>query len=303
MADRRKWAGYFRVCPGCAKRNWIGRKNCTACGVSLLAVAPQGAEPPGRWRRGGERVGSRRLAWPLIIAAVLATGSAILLRQVLRADPGGFEVPPVTVTDAVEPRPLVEFPPEVPAPSPTAASTLEDRAAFDRGRRLLEAGAVRASLGPLTRAAEAFPEDALVIYTYGTALWRAGWQDRALFQLEKAVLLAPGAASYHVTLALALVRAGRRERAMQEYQTAYQLDPTNAAAAEALATSGFRTAAEPTGFREPAGGAPGAGATVDMGGSSRRTVAPSAAPGRVFTNEDLQTYRPGSPAGTMPARD
>src|SRR6185503_5053040 len=99
----------------------------------------------------------------LTAGVIFATGTAILVRQVLRADPRGFVSVPSPLPDAapLEPRAPVEAAAEAAVPLPATSSTVEDRAAFDRGRRLLEAGQVRASLGPLTQAASAFPEDAM----------------------------------------------------------------------------------------------------------------------------------------------
>jgi Flp pilus assembly protein TadD len=50
----------------------------------------------------------------------------------------------------------------------------EDRANYEKGRRLLAAGEAKRALEPLTAAAHAMPRDAAVAHDYGIALVRTG---------------------------------------------------------------------------------------------------------------------------------
>jgi len=56
----------------------------------------------------------------------------------------------------------------------------EDRANYEKGRRLLAAGEAKRALEPLTAAARAMPRDAAVAHDYGIALIRTGDTDRGL---------------------------------------------------------------------------------------------------------------------------
>jgi predicted Zn-dependent protease len=161
----------------------------------------------------------------------------------------------------------------------------EDRATYEKGRRLLATGEARVALGPLTEAARRFPSDAAVVHDYGLALERAGEVDRALFQLEHAARLAPAVADYRRDLVRALVAAGRKGPAARQIDELLARDPTDPVAAEMLARL-----ASP-----PAGAPPAAEATIAGNGGTQTRAAPAVG---AFTNADLG--RPPAPRSPVP---
>jgi tetratricopeptide (TPR) repeat protein len=239
-------------------------------------------------RRTADRIAVRGV-WLGIGAAVLAaaliglyvnrtfrSGRVALLPSPAAA--GGLEP---AVPSATEPAAEPAFP------------AAEDRASYQKARRLLAAGDTRAALAPLSDAVRAVPDDAVVAHEYGMALVQNGEDDRGLFHLERAARLAPGIASYRVDLARALAAAGHRGRAQRELDVLLQRDPANAAAAEARAALGGLPARE---------GSPSPGGSVDLGGAARAPAPaaasdpPRPAAGTAFTNDDLARRRGGPPA-------
>jgi hypothetical protein len=165
----------------------------------------------------------------------------------------------------------------------------EDRASYEKGRRLLAAGDAKGALAPLTEAARRLPGEPVVVHDYGLALVRAGQEDLGLFQLEHASRLAPGIGSYRLDLIRALLAAGRRGPAARELDELVAREPTNAAAAELLASLTDATVAAAGGASpDPATGSVGLGGAASGAGSPRRD-------GGTFTNEDLDRRRTAPP--------
>jgi hypothetical protein len=283
----RRWTGPFRMCPACGQRNFYGRAACTACGANLRSLAPEAPPDPGplTGRRGSDRIRDRRVMSTLAVVVVVATAAGLLLYRSLRSPV--FAPLPGTVSDvAARPSPAA-----TPDPGPTelpAAARAEDRAAYEKGRRLLADGDAKRALGPLGDAARALPRDAVVAHDYGLALVKSGDEDRGLFQLERASRLAPGIGSYRIDLIRALLAAGRRGAAAREVEQVLARDPTNQEAAQLLASL---TGSAPAGATDAA-------PTIDMGGAAPGAshTRPGGAPsGGSFTNEDLERRR-GPPA-------
>jgi hypothetical protein len=289
----RRWSGPFRTCPACGQRNFYGRAACTACGANLRALAPSEPPPPApiTGRRDADHIHNRRVAMVAGAVAVVAVAAGVLVYRSLRAP--AWAPLPGSVTDS-GPRPApASTPDEAPTALPAFARP-EDRASYEKGRRLLAAGEAKRAVGPLGDAARGLPRDPVVAHDYGLALVRAGEEDRGLFQLERASRLAPGIGTYRLDLIRALLAAGRRGPAARELQEVLARDPANQGAAELLASL--------TGGTTPGGkpGEPGAGVTMDLGGASSGSG--NARPGQSgasFTNEDLAR---GAAAPSRPIR-
>jgi Flp pilus assembly protein TadD len=121
--------------------------------------------------------------------ALVAIAAGVLVWRSLRA-PAWAPMPGAVADAAARPAPepaagaaTVELP---------AVARPEDRANYEKGRKLLAAGNPKRALEPLTEAARALPHDPDVAHDYGLALVRTGDEDRGLFQLERASRLAPG---------------------------------------------------------------------------------------------------------------
>jgi tetratricopeptide (TPR) repeat protein len=175
----------------------------------------------------------------------------------------------------------------------------EDRAIYEKGRRLLADGDAKGALGPLTEAARRLPRDPVVLHDYGLALVRTGNDDLGLFKLEHASRLAPGIGSYRLDLIRALLAAGRQGPAARELRELLARDPTDLVAAELLAslTDGTFTAG---GVASP-GAAVG---SVKLGGAAGGAGSPRPVEGgAAFTNEDLERRRtaPSAPVVLSPA--
>jgi hypothetical protein len=284
----RRWAGPFRVCPACGRRSFVGRTLCASCGASLreapLPQAPGSAMATGR--RTADRI-SGRPVWIGIAGAVVA--AALIGFYVNRLfQTGGWSLPGSSPATAV-PAPVARAAPE--AAAEPDFPRVEDRAGYQKGRRLLAAGDARGALPPLTDAARALPNDAAVAHELGTALLQTGEEDRGLFHLERAARLAPGIASYRMDLARALATTGRRGPAARELEGILAGEPGHVEAGQLLATVRGRPPAAEAG--EAAGGG------VDMGGAAAADP-PRPATGGVFTNDDLERRR-GAPASPPPS--
>ena len=284
-ASERRWSGAFRVCP-CGQRNFVGRKACSACGASLRSQPPTAPLPPAPWggRRDADRIRGRSLTVAGSVMAVVAAAGGIFVWRSLRAPE--FAPAPGTVAEAAAP----PTPASTPDPARTEAPVVarpEDRAGYEKGRRLLAAGEAKRALEPLTEAARALPRDPAVAHDYGLALVRTGDADRGLFQLERASRLAPGIESYRLDLIRALIAAGRRGPAARELQEVLARDPSNQGAVEMLASLGVAT-----------GSAGSASPTLDLGGASGGGSPRPAPVGGAFTNEDLERRR--APVAPVP---
>jgi hypothetical protein len=288
-ASERRWSGAFRVCP-CGQRNFVGRKACSACGASLRSQPPTAPLPPAPWggRRDADRIRGRSLTVVGSVMAVVATAGGIFVWRSLRAPE--FAPAPGTVAEAATPLTPASSPDPALTDVPVVARP-EDRAAYEKGRRLLAAGEAKRALEPLTAAVRAMPRDAAAAHDYGIALVRTGDIDRGLFQLERASRTAPGIESYRLDLIRALIAAGRRGPAARELQEVLARDPSNQGAIEMLASLGVAT-----------GSAGGSSPTMDLGGASGGGSPRPAPVGGAFTNEDLERRRaPGGPASPAPA--
>ena len=288
-AGDRRWSGAFLVCPGCGQRNFFGRTSCTACGASLRSHPATEPPAPGPFtgRRDADRIRGRSLTVAGSVMAVVATAGGILVWRSLRAPE--FAPAPGAVAETAAPPTPASTPAVVATDVPVVARP-EDRANYEKGRRLLAAGEAKRALEPLTAAARAMPRDAAVAHDYGIALIRTGDTDRGLFQLERASRTAPGIETYRVDLIRALMAAGRRGPAARELQEILARDPANQGAAEMLASLGVAT-----------GSAGGASPTMDLGGASGGGSSRSAPAGGAFTNEDLGRRRaPTAPPSSAP---
>jgi hypothetical protein len=289
----RRWSGPFRICPACGQRNFYGRAACTACGANLRALAPSAPPPPASLtgRRDSDRIHNRRVGMVAGAVAIVAIAAGVLVYRSLRAP--AWAPLPGRVADG-KPRPAPASTPDAEPTALPAFARPEDRASYEKGRRLLAAGDARRAMGPLGDAARGLPRDPVVAHDYGLALVRAGEVDRGLFQLERASRLAPGIGTYRLDLIRALLAAGRRGPAARELEQVLARDPTNQGAAELLASLTGAAAAGGS-------GEPGSGGTMDLGGA-----APSAAAGArpgpggtSFTNEDLERRRTAPPAPAL----
>ena len=289
-AGNRRWSGAFLTCPGCGQRNFFGRTACTACGANFRsqpATEPP-APAPFTGRRDADRIRGRSLTVAGSVMAVVATAGGVLVWRSLRAPE--FAPAPGAVAETAAPPTPASTPALVPTDVPIVARP-EDRANYDKGRRLLAAGEAKRALEPLTAAAHAMPRDAAVAHDYGIALVRTGDTDRGLFQLERASRTAPGIESYRVDLIRALMAAGRRGPAARELQAILARDPANQGAAEMLASLGVGT-----------GSAGGASPAMDLGGASGGGSPRPTPAGGAFTNEDLERRRaPVAPPSLAPA--
>lgn len=275
----RRWSGAFRVCPDCAKRNFVGRSRCSACGVLLARPMPAPFRSPMSFigLRGSDRFQGRGVAAVGGAALVLALAGGLLVHRLLRG-PDSVPAPdPVAASRAAtQPTPPTW---ETEAPLPRRP---EDRANHEKGRRLLAAGDPKGALRPLIEVARRFPRDPAVVHDYGVALVRAGDPDRGIFQLEHASRLAPGNGTYRIDLIRALVAAKRSGPAGRELRALLERDPANV---EALALQAQLTESASVHTSGDPGG-------VDLGGASG-SAAPSPANGSLaFTNEDLKRRRP-----------
>ena len=293
MPAERRWSGAFRTCPACGKRNFVGRAACTACGASLRSLSPTGPPPPAPLdgRRGSDRIQGRGVAIAGGAMALVALAAGIVISRSLRA-PDWAPIPGAVAEVVGRPSPA-STPDAAPTDLPAFARP-EDRASYERGRRLLAAGDARRALAPLNEAARGLPHDPLVAHDYGLALVRAGDADRGLFQLEHASRLAPGIESYRLDLIRALLVAGRRGPAARELQELLVRDPANQEAAEMLASLGRVTGV--------AGGEASLGTaapSMDLGGAGSGTGSSRPAPaGGAFTNEDLGRRPMAQPGAT-----
>lgn len=222
--------------------------------------------------------------------ALVAIAGGILVWRSLRAP--AWAPMPGAMADAAARRAPESAPGAAPVELPAVARP-EDRANYEKGRRLLAAGDPKRALEPLTEAARGLPHDPVVAHDYGLALVRTGDVDRGLFQLERASRLAPGIGSYRVDLIRAMLAAGRRGPAARELQEILTRDPANQEASEMLASLGVAAggAGGPVGAVSP---------SMDLGGASGAGSPQPAAVGGAFTNEDLGR-RHVSPAPSSPA--
>jgi hypothetical protein len=228
-------------------------------------------------RRGSDRIHGRGVAIAGGAMALVAIAAGVLVSRSLRT-PVWAPIPGAVAEVAAGPSPA-STPDAVPTGLPAFARP-EDRANYEKGRRLLAAGDAKRALGPLTEAARGLPQDPVVAHDYGLALVRAGEEDRGLFHLEHASRLAPGIESYRLDLIRALVVAGRRGPAARELQELLARDPANLGAAEMLASLAAATGGSPA----PGGASP----SMDLGGAASGSGSPRPAPvGGAFTNEDL----------------
>lgn len=288
----RRWAGPFRICPACGQRNFYGRAVCTACGANLRSLAPEAPPTPASLtgRRGSDRIRDRRVMTTVAVVAVVAAAAGLLVYRSLRS-PKWAPIPGAVAEEGLRPIPAATpdaGPTEIPA-----VTRPEDRASYEKGRRLLAAGDAKRALGPLGDAARGLPRDPVVAHDYGLALVKTGDEDRGLFQLERASRLAPGIGSYRMDLIRAQLAAGRRGAAAREVEQVLARDPTNQEAAQLLATL--------TGA-PPAGAATDSAPTMDLGGAAPRTASPRPGPGSgSFTNEDLERRRSAPPPAPSPS--
>lgn len=298
-AAERRWSGAFRTCAACGKRNFAGRSLCTACGAALRrpATPPPSSPPSLIGRRASERFQGRGVALAGSAVALIALAGGIFVYRSLRG-PDWSPLPEAGTGASIPRSPAPTW--EMEAPPLPAFPRPEDRASYERGRRLLAAGDAKRALGPLTEAAHRLPRDPAVVHDYGLALVRTGEVDLGLFQLEYASRLAPGIGTYRLDLIRALLAAGRRGPAARELGELLARDPTNLAAAELRAslTEGTVAAGGVTSPGTAAGSVDLGGAAAVAGGSPR-----PAEGGTAFTNEDLERRRraPAVPAVVSPS--
>src|SRR5262245_55760300 len=204
--EDRRWAGAFRVCPGCGGRNWVGQRRCRACDALLVGVRAV-SRPPASMvgRRSADQVLTPRVRAVAVGALLVALVTGVVLRKLLRTE--GFQEQPLAASTAVaSPEPAPTTPP-FEEPPPTLDSTRALRAA-DRGRRLLAEGRVKAAVSLLADAAGTLPDNAELAHTYGAALWQFEARDRAVFQFRRALKLAPDNDVYRQDLGRALQAIG-----------------------------------------------------------------------------------------------
>jgi tetratricopeptide (TPR) repeat protein len=163
----------------------------------------------------------------MISGVLLACAFGLVVRKTFR----GASLEPTATAAVTAAADLT--PPVPPAALPTPAPpTSRD---FERGRDLLQRGDAQGALRALTPVAQAEPDNAVIAYTYGKALWAAGSRDRAVMQLERAARIDPYTTVYRVDLAKALAALRRTREAIREYEAAVSLDPGNADNVTALA--------------------------------------------------------------------
>jgi Flp pilus assembly protein TadD len=217
--------GEFRVCPQCQTRNKATQTHCVQCGRAL-AGTPGGRAPSSSH----EMVAARRgRAWTravMVAGVLLACAFGVMVRKTFRG--ASLEPEATAATTVPDPAPMA---PGVSLATP-APPTSRD---FERGQTLLQKGDAQGALRALTPVAQAEPDNAVVAYTYGKALWASGSRDRAVMQLERAARIDPHTVVYRVDLANALAALRRTREAIREYEAAVSLDPGNADNVTALA--------------------------------------------------------------------
>ncbi len=293
-APERRWSGAFRTCPACGRRNFVGRAACTACGAGLRLPVPPTSAAPASFigHRSTDRFQGRVVMVVGGAVALVAVAAGLLVSRSLRGVDWAL-LPGAVVGSATGRSPSSA--PEMEAPALPAFPRPEDRASYDKGRRLLAAGDAKGALGPLTEAALGLPHDPAVVHDYGLALVSAGQEDLGLFQLEHASRLSPGTGAYRLDLIRALLAAGRRGAASRELGELLARDPANLEARELLASLTDGTAA--------AGASPDAAAGgMDLGGAAGGAGSPHSVGGSgAFTNEDLERRRTAAPTPVMPS--
>ena len=218
--------GEFRICPQCETRNKATEPNCVQCGRGLFSIplARTGSSSD------DDTASFRGRSWTrgvTVAGVLLACAFGLVVRKTFR----GAALDP-TATAAVAPP--ADTAPTAP-PASLATPALPTSRDFERGRELLQKGDAQGALRALTPVAQAEPDNAVIAYTYGQALWAAGSRDRAVVQLERAARIDPYTTVYRVDLANALAASRRTREAIREYEAAVNLDPGNADNVMALA--------------------------------------------------------------------
>jgi Flp pilus assembly protein TadD len=218
--------GEFRICPRCEARNKATEPNCVQCGKGLFSI------PLVRTASSSDEVaaslrGRSWTRWVMVAGVLLACAFGLVVRKTFR----GASLDP-TATAAVSAAADLASP----APSASLAAPARPTARdFEKGRELLQKGDAQGALRALTPVAQAEPDNAVIAYTYGKALWATGSRDRAVMQLERAARIDPYQTLYRVDLAKALAASRRTREAIREYEAAVSLDPGNADNVTALA--------------------------------------------------------------------
>ena len=163
----------------------------------------------------------------MIAGVLLACAFGLIVRKTFR----GASLEPTATAAVTAAADLAPSTPPAAFPTP-APPTSRD---FEKGRELLQKGDAQGALRALTPVAQAEPDNAVIAYTYGKALWAAGSRDRAVMQLERAARIDPYATVYRVDLAKALAASRRTREAIREYEAAVSLDPGNVDNVTALA--------------------------------------------------------------------
>ncbi len=218
--------GEFRICPQCETRNKATEPNCVRCGRALFSIPLSRTAP-----LSDEVAASRRgISWArgvMVAGVLLACAFGLVVRKTFR----GASLEPTTaavVASGADPAPAAP-PASLATPVPPTSHD------FEKGRELLQKGDAQGALRALTPVAQAEPDNAVIAYTFGQALWAAGSRDRAVVQLERAARIDPYTTVYRVDLAKALAASRRTREAIREYEAAVNLDPGNADNVLALA--------------------------------------------------------------------
>jgi Flp pilus assembly protein TadD len=218
--------GEFRICPRCKTRNKATEPNCVQCGRPLFSI------PLARTTSSSDEMAEslRGRSWTrgvMVAGVLLACAFGLIVRKTFR----GASLDPTATTAVAS---ASDTAPAAPSPSLATPAPPTSRD-FERGRELLQKGDAQGALRALTPVAQAEPDNAVIAYTYGKALWAAGSRDRAVMQLERAARIDPYATVYRVDLAKALAASRRTREAIREYEAAVSLDPGNADNVTALA--------------------------------------------------------------------
>jgi Flp pilus assembly protein TadD len=216
------------ACPKCGALNRPNWEFCARCNEPLEGAAPvhepAAAASAAETEPGASSASANTIALAFVLALVIvaAAGWRTLSRTTTEApDPGVFTIG--------------TQPTQLPSPAPPASESI---AAYDAGRRALNAGDFAQAVARLGAAAAADPTNAEYQNAYGHALWRSGDREGALKAHAAAARLDP---RLQMQYARSLDVAGRSQDAIVEYEQLLAKNPQAGTVHEDLGRLLFRS--------------------------------------------------------------